>query len=129
MDKILRDILNNLPDKPPRSRLAPYAELIDELFQRGWTYRGVAVAIEEKCGVRVSPSNLHHFVKKAKTKQKTACSFPSSSPSVTNGLSEFSEQITGLKDRQPTKTVISDSEFTFDPTVPLRIKRHGSDEA
>ena len=125
MDTTLRDILNSLPDKPPRSRLAPYAELIDELLKRGWTYRGIAGALVEKCGVQVSASNVHHFVKKAKTKRRTAEDSP---PTALSGSLGGSGQMYALC-HQPTATQMSESEFTFDPTVPLRIKRSGNEKA
>ena len=128
MDKALRDILNNLPDKPPRSRLAPYSELIDELLHRGWTYRGIAETLMEKCGVRVSASNLHYFVKQAKTKREAIGNLQPTRPREANGTSEESGQIAVLK-HQLQETQLGDSEFTFDPTVPLRIKRQGNDDA
>ena len=43
------------------------------------------------------------------------------------GLPEVSGQVAASK-HHPKQAVISDTEFTFDPTVPLRIKRPGNDE-
>jgi IS30 family transposase len=63
MRKDLEAILDGLPAQPPRSRLDPYAELIDEMRRRNWTYRGIAQILAEKCNVKVSPSNIHHFLK------------------------------------------------------------------
>jgi IS30 family transposase len=63
MDKQLEDILNSLPPRAPRSRLEPYADLIDEMRRRSWTFRDIARVLGEKCNVEVSPSNVHHFVK------------------------------------------------------------------
>src|SRR6516162_4929908 len=42
MDRKFEDILDTLPEKPPRSRLEPYRELIGELRKRGRTYRDIA---------------------------------------------------------------------------------------
>ena len=36
--------IDNLPDKPPRSKLEPHHELIRELRRKGRTYREVAQA-------------------------------------------------------------------------------------
>src|SRR5579863_7518221 len=63
MKKELEAILDSLPSQPPRSRLDPYAELIDELRRRNWTYRGIAQVLAEKCNLKISPSNIHHFMK------------------------------------------------------------------
>ena len=42
MDKQLEDILNSLPPRAPRSRLEPFADLIDEMRRRSWTFRDIA---------------------------------------------------------------------------------------
>lgn len=118
MDKALDDILKILPDKPPRSRLVPYGDLIDELLQRRWTYRSIVGVLAEKCGVKVSVSNLHHFVmRRATAKRKIV-----GEPAVGNewpGKCEGTAASGAPSDRPP----VNDSEFTFDPTVPLRIKQ------
>ena len=56
-------ILDSLPAQPPRSRLDPYADLIEEMRRRNWTYRGIAQVLAEKCNLKVAPSNIHHFVR------------------------------------------------------------------
>ena len=119
MDKNLDDILKTLPVKPPRSRLTAYAGFIDELRQRGWTYRGIVEVLAEKCGVKVSVSNLHHFLlQRGRAKRTTV-----DEPTVGNelpGKSGRSATVTASSDRMPD----TDSDFTFDPTLPLRIKQH-----
>jgi IS30 family transposase len=68
-----RDILDALPEKPPRSRLEPYSELIDELRQRRRTYREIVSVLAEKCDLRVSISTIHDFVRaKSKEAKKAA---------------------------------------------------------
>src|SRR5664279_622814 len=76
MDKALDDILKTIPEKPPNSRLTPYADLIDELRQRGSPYRGIVGVLAEKCGCRVWVSNLHHFVRRRGTAKRTTVSKP-----------------------------------------------------
>jgi hypothetical protein len=119
MDSPLDDILNSLPEKPPRSILNPYADLIDELRQRGWTYRGIVGVLAEKCGVKVSVSNVHHFARRrSRTGRKGG------------GQLAFGDDFPGKRGRNAASSAPSDrrpddnSEFTFDPTVPLRIKQH-----
>ena len=72
MDRKFQDILDTLPERPPRSRLEPYRELICELRKRGRTYRDIAGILAEKCQLRVSVSRVHDFVRvqlRAKRKQ------------------------------------------------------------
>jgi len=51
MDTDLKKILAELPIKPPRSRLEPYREFIEELRSRGRTYRDIAEILAEKCAL------------------------------------------------------------------------------
>jgi hypothetical protein len=51
MDEKFQIILSSLPKKPPRSRLEPYREFIDELRQLGRTYQEIAQILTEKCQV------------------------------------------------------------------------------
>jgi hypothetical protein len=119
MDKALDDILKTLPDKPARSRLTAYADLIDELRQRGWTYRGVVGVLAEQCGVKVSVSNLHHFVMRRATAERTTVG----ELTVGNELPGKSRS-TASPIASPDRRADNDSEFTFDSTVPLRLKQH-----
>ena len=68
MSDKFRAILDALPEKPPRSRLEPYSELIDELRKRRRTYREIVSVLAEKCDLRVSISTIHDFVR-AKSKE------------------------------------------------------------
>src|SRR5271168_1679936 len=63
MDTDLKKILAELTIKPPRSRLEPYREFIEELRSRGRTYRDIAGILAEKCTVRVTASGVHDFVR------------------------------------------------------------------
>src|SRR2546426_10043291 len=73
MDTKFRQILDGLPDKPPRSRLEPCRELIRELRRRGRTYRDIAHILAEKCQIQVTASGVHDFVrKKSRDERKPA---------------------------------------------------------
>jgi hypothetical protein len=61
----LKKILDTLPKKPPRSRLEPYRELIEELRRRGRSYRDIAVILAEKCRVQVTGSGVHDYLRVA----------------------------------------------------------------
>ena len=70
-----RAILDALPEKPPRSRLEPYSELIDELRRRRRTYREIVDVLAEKCNLRASISTLHDFVRAKEKEAKVAEKF------------------------------------------------------
>jgi hypothetical protein len=55
MNPDFQDILDGLPEKPPRSRLETYRPLIEELRRRGRTYQEIVEILEEKC-------QLHTFL-------------------------------------------------------------------
>src|SRR5688572_16345823 len=63
MDDKFQDIVDSLPEKPARSRLEPYNELIDELRRRGRTYREIAHILAEKCQLIAGASTIHDFVR------------------------------------------------------------------
>jgi hypothetical protein len=63
MEDQLKQILESLPEKPPRSRLAPYREFIEELRWVGRTYRDIAAILAGKCQLNVSASAIHDFVR------------------------------------------------------------------
>jgi IS30 family transposase len=63
MDPIISRILDNLPDKPPRSKLEPHADVIATLRRKRCTYREIAEFLREHLGTIVSPSTIHDFVR------------------------------------------------------------------
>jgi IS30 family transposase len=63
MDARFQEILDSLPPKRSRSRLEPYGELIEELRQRGTTYRKIAAILTERCQLQTSASTVHDFVR------------------------------------------------------------------
>jgi len=62
-DDKIRDIVASLPEKPSRSRLEPYRQLIAELRRLGRTYREIAHILGEKCQLQVSAVAVHNFVR------------------------------------------------------------------
>ncbi len=63
MDETLRKLLDNVPERPPRSKLEPHAEVIRELRRKRRTYQEIAAFFKEHLQVSVAPSTIHDFVK------------------------------------------------------------------
>jgi len=96
---------------------------------RNWTYRGIARVLTEKCGIRVSPSNLHHFVKHHLLMTAGAegeCSAMGSfrkeaSPDAhAEPATRISKRIETLNHHSEETSQEKDI-FEFDPAVPLRL--------
>ena len=142
MDVKFKEILDGLPDKPPRSRLEPYRELIRELRRRGRTYRDIALIIAEKCQIQVTASGVCDFVqKRSRAKSKPAGRLTGSGRSdqrpsaarhgVTRNLKpsphplpgeDVQQKIAALKARK-SEARGRPEKFQFDPSEPLRLKK------
>lgn len=59
----IQAILDKLPPKPPRSKLEPYAELIQELRKRGRSYREIAGILTACCGLSTGTHTVYNFVR------------------------------------------------------------------
>lgn len=142
MDPKFKEILDSLPDKPPRSRLQPYRELIGELRRRGRTFQDIAHILAEKCQVQVTASGVHDFVRKrfqakrrlgkrsnprkdersvfsAIPRIKTATPDSAVAPTPGDGVAR---KIAALKARKP-KAKPTSEPFHFDVNEPLRLKK------
>ena len=63
LDEQIADFLATADDRPPQSKLEPYADLIRGLRQRRWTYRKIAAALRERFGLATGKSSIHDFVR------------------------------------------------------------------
>ncbi|MGO9227693.1 MAG: hypothetical protein ACLQKA_00585 [Bryobacteraceae bacterium] len=135
MEGKFQDILSSVAEKPGRSRLEPYAELIDELHRRKLTCREIATLLAEKCQFQVSKSAVNNFVRarwrrERHTTARTATDAPAVAtvapkvPTVrfTQNPSDdrVRQRIAALKARRPVTPAAPDG-FDFDPTQPLRL--------
>lgn len=59
----MQAILDRLPPKPPRSKLQPYGELIQELRKRGRSYREIAGILTDCCGVSTGAHTVYNFMR------------------------------------------------------------------
>jgi hypothetical protein len=142
MDIRTREILESLPLPAARSRLAPHGELILEMRRRGRTFREILSVLKERCGVMVSISTLHDFVKQEGRNRKKSQPNrhlpprppePSSQPapaepacssedaSLTGSiLPDVRKRIDALKKR-PTASESERPIFDYDPDLPLQL--------
>jgi hypothetical protein len=135
MDSEFRNILDSLPEKPPRSRLEPYGELIDGLRRRGRTYRDIVEILAEKCQLQVSISTLHDFLRARSRRNRNSEKRIGADTMIANPIrprtageetvqapsgDEIRQRIAGFKARKPVTTPSRD-DFHFDPNEPLRL--------
>jgi IS30 family transposase len=84
MEGTLDEILDNLPEKPPRSCLESFRDFINELRRRKRTYREIAQILEEKCQLRVSKSTVHRFLRSRSRQKRQSRATSSSSANEDN---------------------------------------------
>lgn len=138
MDANLQEILDNLDEKAPRSRLGPYRELILELRRRNRTYREILQILADRCQIRVSISTLHDFLhdqqrmdsKRGSQKIKVKKALypneqlpePVKSGEEIPAMNDIQQRIAALKRRQ-TAPRPNAPRFTYDPDQPLHLIR------
>jgi IS30 family transposase len=140
MDERFQAILDNLPPKPPRSRLEPYWDLIRELRRRGRTYRDIAQLLAEKFEVAVSPSTVHDFVRvRTRRRQRPpqvesiagdAVASETPPPRMDGNAvtaTEISERIEAVRQR-PAPEKASRRRFEYDESAPLKLVPKGDQE-
>ncbi len=114
-------ILDGLPEKPPRSRLEPYRELILEMRRRGRPFREIAQVLAEKCCVRVAASTVYDFA--------SAQSSPHGEPEAIKNSrekdhDEVDRQINALKAKKRAHPSMSAAKrFQFVSGEPLRLSK------
>jgi len=136
MNNRMQEILDNLEEREPRSRLAPYRDLILELRRRNRTYREILQILADRCQINVSISTLHDFLNgkqrmdshrgKQKIKVKKApyparqLSEPAKSREEIPVMSNIQPRIAALKQRQIQPRSNAPC-FTYDPDQPLHL--------
>ena len=135
-----------MPEKPPRSSLEPYRDLINELRRRGCTYREIAHILAEKCQLRAAASTIYRFMRKqmiagaksqmrrmpkpVKTTRVTTRAASQTIAPEQQPANEVGQRITALK-LKPAPPRSSPELFRYDPNEPLHLpkdKRTNSSE-
>lgn len=137
MDERLQKLLAEMPERPPRSKLEPYAEVIRELRKKRRTYQEIAAFFREHLQLSVAPSTIHEFVKtrarQARNRQAERMELPppqssaaersptrSFSPQPERGASQDAvrDHIRAFKNRPAIPESVP-KKFAFDPEEPL----------
>jgi hypothetical protein len=63
MDEHIRKLLDNIPERRPRSRLEPHIDVIRELRRKRRSYQEIAAFFKEHLKIPVAPSTIYEFVK------------------------------------------------------------------
>jgi len=115
MDERLRALIDQIPEKPPRSKLEPHLDVIRELRRKGRTYQEIAQFFGEHLKVTVAASTIHAFVhvRARRRQQKPPVELPpTAEPRMENATAEnadaragveadVAERIEALKRRRP----------------------------
>jgi hypothetical protein len=133
MNETLRKLLDAVPERPPRSKLAPHAEVIRELRKKRRTYYEIAAFLREHLHVTAAPSTIHEFVKtrarQARNRAAGVVELPEPEPpksqlpaptaaSLAVSKEAAREQIRAAKER-PVSGRKEPPRFEFDPQQPL----------
>ena len=59
----MRQLLAELPDAPPRSKLEPHVDLIRQLRRKRFTYREIAEFLKVHLGMSIHWTTIHAFLK------------------------------------------------------------------
>ena len=132
----VRQLLNELPKRGPRSRLDPFRELILEMRNRQYPYRAISRFLAERCGVHISHNAVRNFLNR-RCSDMPASSAPAppdrQSASEPHAIepewleSRTREQQQAVRHRIATlkrrsrPTADADTSFRFDPAQPLTL--------
>ena len=126
MEPMHKNILEPLPEKPPRSKLEPHRELIRELRRKGRTYREVARLFHERLGLHVALSTLHSFVKvRAKHRKRTQFELPP--VGLAAAESPVLERVAALK-AKPAVREAKRTRCVFRENEPLTLTTNGGEQ-
>jgi hypothetical protein len=136
MDEKIRALLDQIPEKPPRSKLEPHLEVIRELRRKGRTYQEIAQFLGEHLNVTVAASTIHAFVhvRARRRQRKSPIELPpttepplEAAPSAAENAgapagveADVAERIEALKRRRPPEKP-EKPRFKYDENEPLRI--------
>jgi hypothetical protein len=134
MDPNISKLLDEIPERPPRSKLELHADVIAALRQKRRTYSEIAEFFREHLAITVAPSTIHDFVRVRRRRGKRNTASPGEphtgkprddvTPPVTNssaGDNDAQRKIAALKSRTPAEP--PQPVFAYDENEPLTLRR------
>ena len=115
MEPKIRQLLNQLPPKPFRSKLEPHLELIRELRQRRLTWDEIAQFLASNLNLTVAPSTVYAFMH-ARTRRYRLSVAATSGTSPTSPLARTSQVAS-----RPLTPIAPTKPFHFDPSKGLTL--------
>ena len=134
MDPNISKLLDEIPEKPPRSKLDLHADVIAALRQKRRTYREIAEFLRDHLSITVAPSTIHDFVRLRRRRGKRNA-VSNSDPHIGKPGDDAARPVTNLsapddngqrkiaalKRRTPADP--PQPLFTYDETEPLNLRR------
>jgi IS30 family transposase len=129
MDPNISKLLDEIPEKPPRSKLELHADVITALRQKRRTYREIAEFFREHLAITVAPSTIHDFVRVRRRRGKrnvASSSEPNraSSPrlATVSPIEDDRQRKIAALTRQPS---VKEPQplFTYEEDKPLKLRR------
>jgi IS30 family transposase len=128
MDPAISKLVEEISEKPPRSKLEPHAEVIAALRRKRRTYREIAQFLQEHLAISVAPGTIHDFVRVRRRRGKGTVdsgeeqTVPSRQDRASSATKDDVQQrIAALKRR--TSPDQPQSLFTYEEDEPLKLQR------
>ena len=115
MEPKIRQLLNQLPPKPFRSKLEPHLELIRELRQRRLTWDEIAQFLASNLNLTVAPSTVYAFMH-ARARRYRLSVAANSGTRPTSPLARTSQVAS-----RPLTPIAPTKPFHFDPSKGLTL--------
>jgi len=134
LDPRINKLLDEIPERPPRSKLEPHTDVIGALRRKRFTYREIAQFLRDHLAITVAPSTIHDFVRIRRRRGKRSdpstgeqsASPPNrfSAPALRNipADDDVQQRIAALKQRTPTEA--PQPLFTYEEDEPLKLRRN-----
>jgi hypothetical protein len=133
MDPSISRLLDDIPEKPPRSKLELHADVIASLRRKRRTYREIAEFFREHLAITVAPSTIHDFVRVRRRQGKRGTGFSGEQPAskarhnpsppvpvIPATEDDVQRRIAALKQRTPAEQ--SQPLFTYEEEEPLKLR-------
>jgi hypothetical protein len=89
MEENIRMLLEQVPEKPPRSKLEPHVDVIVTLRRKRRSYREIAEFFREHLAIAVAPSTIHDFVRIRRRREKLSTISSGEPPACERGAREL----------------------------------------